>query len=150
MPGSEPAMRLGFLEPHHLEAARRVARLFERAHLMQRTTIRYTPQPAAGRNTGVHGQITDMAADARAALAQIHRLLPADCASVVMDVCCYEKGLQAIEAERGWPRRSAKLVLRIGLDHLAAHFGLSPVARGPRAAGTAGWMAEGAKPMEFG
>lgn len=140
----------GFLEPHHLEAARRVAGLFERAHLSQRVTMRYAPVPATTRNTGARGEITDMAADARKALAVIYRSLPSDCAAVVMEVCCYDKGLQAIEAERGWPRRSAKLVLRIGLDHLAARFGLSATARGPDAQACYGWMDEGAKPSEIG
>lgn len=147
---TEPAGRQGFLEPHHLEAARRVARLFERAHLVQRTTMHYSPLPAAGRNTGTRGEITDMAAEARKALAGIYKSLPADCAAVVIDVCCYDKGLQAIETERNWPRRSAKLVLRIGLDHLAAQFGLSPAAEGPRAEATRGWMDDGAKPREVG
>jgi hypothetical protein len=77
-------------------------------------------------------------------------LQAADCAAVVMDVCCYDKGLQAIETERGWPRRSAKLVLRIGLDHLAAQFGLSASATGPRRDAAQGWMDHDARPMEFG
>lgn len=140
----------GFLEPHHLEAARRVSQLFDRAHLTPRVTMHYSPMPKAGPNTGAPVQITDMAAEARQALAEIHRTLPADCAAVVIDVCCYEKGLQAIETERGWPRRSAKLVLRIGLDHLAAHFGLSASATGPKTNGAQSWMGEGARPTEVG
>jgi hypothetical protein len=147
---SEAGGKTGFLEPHHLEAARRVARLFERAHLAQRVTMNYSPLPAASKNTGSPGQITDMAAEARKALAEIHNSLPADCAAVVMDVCCYDKGLQAIETERGWPRRSAKLVLRIGLDHLAAQFGLSASATGPHRDAAQGWMDHDARPMEFG
>lgn len=147
---TEGLPRLGFLEPHHIETARRVARLFERAHLAQRVTMHYSPMPTAARNTGTPNQITDMAAEARRAMADIFRTLPADCAAVVIDVCCYEKGLQAIETERGWPRRSAKLVLRIGLDHLAERFGLAPVATGPRAEESRGWMDDGARPTEVG
>ena len=67
-----------------------------------------------------------------------------------MDVCCYDKGLQAIETERGWPRRSAKLVLRIGLDHLATHFGLAASAKGPTGHASVVWMEDGAKPREVG
>lgn len=83
-------------------------------------------------------------------LNDLYTVLPADCAAVVIDVCCYDKGLQAIEAERGWPRRSAKLVLRIGLDRLAEHFGLSAATTGPQAAATRGWMDVGAVPREVG
>src|SRR5690606_39526951 len=75
-------------------------------------------------------EITEMAATARKRLAELHAILPAECAGVVLDVCGFEKGLQQIETERGWPRRSAKLVLRIALDRLAEHYRLSPAATG--------------------
>ena len=47
------------------------------------------------------GEITDLAADARRSVAEIHRVLPRDCAGVVMDVCGLLKGLQDVERERG-------------------------------------------------
>jgi hypothetical protein len=90
-----------------------------------------------------------MAADARRRLASLMRALPRDCADVVLDVCGLEKGLQAIEAERGWPRRSAKLVLRIGLDQLARHFGLDAEASGRDRAPLRGWMEADARPPMF-
>lgn len=138
-----------FLEPHQIEAAGRVQKLFERSQLRPRTTMHYGPRIGGGEKR--HGnEIADMAADARKQLNEIHRLLPADCAGVVIDVCGFEKGLQEIEVERGWPRRSAKLVLRIGLETLAHHLGLSGSATGPSYARTRTWMGEGARPNEFG
>ena len=119
-----------FLAPHHLEAGRRVARWGERAQLRQRVTMSYDPAQVGGRRHGGSSDIADMAAEARKSLARIYAELPRDCAETIMDVCVFEKGLQAIETERRWPRRSAKLVLRIGLDQLADRLGLAPRATG--------------------
>ena len=80
-----------------------------------------------------------MAADARKALARLHGDLPRDCAEVVLDVCGFGKGLQQVELERGWPRRSAKLVLRIALDRLAKVWGIRAIAVG-REGGQRAWM----------
>jgi hypothetical protein len=115
-------------------------------------TMVYSHQLRTGGKGGGGGgvEIGDMAADARKALAEISRVLPLDCAGVVLDVCGLMKGLQVVESERGWPRRSAKLVLRIGLEQLASHFGLAPQAVGAARRRDRVWMGEGAKPREVG
>jgi hypothetical protein len=59
---------------------------------------------------------------------------------VLFDVCGFGKGLQVIELERRWPRRSAKLVLRIGLEQLAATFELSPTATGNERGHARNWL----------
>ena len=106
-------------------------KLAERARLQPRVTMSYdAAHTAGGKGAGTAAEISDMAADARRTLSDIARVLPADCAGVVLDVCGLLKGLQTVETERGWPRRSAKLVLRIGLEQLAQHFGLSAAAIG--------------------
>lgn len=138
-----------FLARHHIEAGERFRRLFERAQLRSRLTMAYDAS-RIGRSGTTGGDIADMAADARRQLGRVMTSLPADCAGVVFDICGLEKGLQQVEQERGWPRRSAKLVLRIGLDQLARHFGLGEAAVGPDRRAIAGWMDEGARPTEFG
>ena len=140
----------GYLERHHVEAGERVRRLVDRARLQPRLTMSYAASNAVGGTHNGAADIPDLAADARKALAELHRVLPRDCAGVVLDVCGLLKGLQQVERERGWPRRSAKLVLRIGLEHLAQHYGLAPVAVGAESRRPRRWMDAGARPEVFG
>ncbi len=139
-----------FLERHHVEAGERVRRLTERAQLQPRVTMSYSAaHVAGGKGMSRAADIGDLAAEARTKLAEIHRVLPRDCAGVVIDVCGLLKGLQLVEQERGWPRRSAKLVLRIGLDQLARHYGLSAEAVGIASRRPQRWMDDGARPLRF-
>jgi hypothetical protein len=131
-----------FLAPHHQQAARRLAQLFERACLRQRVTMSYDPA-RVGRTKGApQGDLADSAADARKRLAALAGRMPADCWSVLTDVCLYDRGLQDIETERGWPRRAAKLVLRIGLDQAAGLLGLTEKATGNERAAMRHWLPE--------
>lgn len=138
-----------FLQPHHVETGERVRRLVDRARLQPRLTMTYSPSRAVGAVSRGPADISDFAADARRDIAAIHRLLPHDCAGVVLDVCGLLKGLQEVERERGWPRRSAKLVLRIGLEQLAQHYGLGPVAKGGTSTASRSWMDDAARPLIF-
>ena len=62
-----------------------------------------------------------------------------------MDVCCFLRGLEDIERERKWPARSAKVVLQLGLDRLARHYGLRRAASGGETtAHIRTWLAEDA------
>lgn len=141
-----------FLSPSQVEAGERMRKLFERAQLQPRLTMAYsaTHTLKSGGARGGAGDISDLAADARRQLAELTRLLPGDCAGVVMDVCGLGKGLQIVETERGWPRRSAKLVLRIGLEQLARHLGLDEHAVGPERGRHRKWLGDGARPTAFG
>ena len=46
-------------------------------------------------------------------------------ATILLEVCCLERGLEAAERRLGWPSRSGKVVLRLALARLALHYGLS-------------------------
>jgi hypothetical protein len=129
-----------FLSRHQVEAGERVRRLAERARLQPRVTMSYSAAHVAAKGAGHAAEIGDLVADAKRQLAEIHAVLPRDCAGVVMDVCGLLKGLQLVEAERGWPRRSAKLVLRIGLDRLAEVWGIGAVAVGRESGRAKKWM----------
>ena len=148
-PLPEAVLRLGsggrdhdFLSPHHLEAAGRLVQLFERASLRQRVTMSYDPGRVGRSGPSVQGDLADSAADARKRLALLARRLPADCWGVLTDVCLYDRGLQDIEQTRSWPRRSAKLVLRIALEQVAAALGLGEGGIGPDHAEMRAWLPE--------
>lgn len=135
--GTEPP----FLAPHHVAAATRFEQLVRRSQLTPRLTMSYSAANI-GRGPSGNGVETasEGAADARLRLSRIASSLPADCWGVLFDVCGLGKGLQLVETERRWPRRSAKLVLRIGLDQLALQFGLSPHATGAEHGTTRKWL----------
>lgn len=141
-----------YLLPHQIEAGERLSRLFERAQLRPRVTMAYvaTNTGWAKGSANIAKDISDQGTDARRQLDGIQRALPAECVGVVIDVCGFEKGLQLVERERGWPRRSAKLVLRIGLEQLAMHFGLTPVAQGRNTGRHRTWMGAGSRPDKLG
>ena len=134
--------RDGFLQTYHLQASERLLALFERAGLRQRVTMSYDPGRVGRSGTAGRAEVGDLALDARKRLNHLARRITSDCWNVLADVCLYDKGLQEIEAERRWPRRAAKLVLRIALDQVAAEFGLTEVATGPASGSERHWRPE--------
>lgn len=130
-----------YLDAHHAEAGRRVLMLFERARLRQRVTMSYDPTRVGG-GRPMQADIADSAADARGRLNQLAGLMAPDCWNVIADICGFDKGLQEVESTRNWPRRSAKLVLRIGLEQLAMHWGLSAAGVGRDSGRSRNWLEE--------
>ena len=65
-------------------------------------------------------------------------------AGLLVDVCCFLKRLEDIERERSWPARSAKVVLQLGLERLARHYGYAGETRGRARSAVRTWLAEDA------
>jgi Domain of unknown function (DUF6456) len=139
-----------WLADHVVTAADRLRRDFERGRLQPRITANWSASVNSGRRTGDAAgltALTDMALAARIRFDKAMLAVGPELSGILVDVCCFLKGLEAVERERQWPARSAKLVLRLGLEALARHYGLREAATGPAATGPMRhWGAEGYRP----
>ena len=139
-----------WLSPHEIEAAERFRRDFEQAQLRPRVTANWSAAVRTGSRAGAGGEVaelTDMAIGARRRFEHAVEATGPEFSGLLVDICCFLKGLEAVERERQWPARSAKLVLRLALSSLARHYGLGPVASGPaRARGVHHWGAKDYRP----
>lgn len=110
-------------------AALRLARDFSTGQLQPRITARWSAEAVSEkRRRGAPGVGVDLHEAAAAAQARARSALAAaggDLANIAIDVCCFERGLEAIEAQRHWPPRSARIVLGLALDRLAEHYGMA-------------------------
>lgn len=130
-------------------AGERLRADFTRGQMMPRITANWTAPVARGRRSGDGGGPADLTEAALSARFRVEQALGAvgpDFAGLLVDFCCFLRGIEEIERERGWPARSAKLVLRLALAALARHYGLAAAATGPMAGRIRHWGAEDYRP----
>lgn len=109
------------------EAGEALRRDYTLALLQQRVTSSWSALPTAdtrrrGAGTGI--ELTDAAIAARDRVNRALIAVGPELAGILIDVCCYLKGLEALEKSAGWPQRSGKIVLQIALQRLARHYGI--------------------------
>lgn len=129
------------ISPVQLLAGERLRLDFTRAGLSPRVT---TDWSLSGRSGG-HGQgpeaLTDMVIAAKRRVQGALSAVGPELSGVLLDVCCFLKGLERVEQERGWPPRTGKVVLGLGLDRLAGHYQLAMEATGAGKARSRAWRA---------
>lgn len=118
---------------------------YTRAGLMPRLTVNWD-QPFSDGGPGGVGHMLDVAIDARKRVRGILDMLGPEMGHLVIDVCCHLKGLTEAEADRAWPRRSAKIVLDMALRQLARHYGYGDHVAPSRRNGTRHWAEDGYRP----
>jgi hypothetical protein len=128
------------IEPHQLLAGERLRADFTFAHLMPRTTSNWE-SPLRGGNSSP-AQFTDAMIAARQRVNHALETVGPEFSGVLVDVCCFLKRLDDLERDRRWPARSAKVVLGLGLDRLARHYGLDSQATGTTRVEVRTWLAE--------
>src|SRR5665213_1768170 len=105
------------IEPHQLQAGERLRAEFTRAHMMPRTTSNWASPIASGRGGGDRASgFTETMIASRQRVRQAIDAAGPEFGGLLLDVCCFLKGLEDIERERAWPSRSAKVVLQLALD----------------------------------
>lgn len=115
------------LSKEMVEAGERLRADFTRANLVGGLTTDWSAiaRRQSGRrlrrSASQHG-ISDSALAARLRLHRALDTLGPSAAGLVMDVCCFLTGLEQAERNRGWSRRSGKVVLRVALEQLVRHY----------------------------
>ncbi len=123
------------------QAGERLRGDFTRAQMTPRVTSSWDPTIAQGRRgQGGSGTFTDIVVAARERLRLALDAVGPEFAGLLLDVCCFLKGLEDIERERRWPPRCGKVVVQLALDRLARHYGLAEQARGRARAPIRTWL----------
>ncbi|MEQ8267603.1 MAG: DUF6456 domain-containing protein [Parvibaculum sp.] len=112
------------LSATQFEAGERLRRDFTLAQLTPRVTVDWSAVAVSGRRARDPAEIADIALAARQRVGRAVVATGPHLSDILLSVCCHLEGLEAAERGFGWPRRSAKLVLQIALDRLAAHYGM--------------------------
>ena len=134
-----------FLESREFRAGDRLRADFSRGQMEPRLGINWDMTAGTGAAHGAGGtaELSEAALGARRRVALALDAVGPELAGILVDTCCFLKGFAQVEQERGWPVRSAKIVLKTALAALSRHY--DPPARKPRS-GISHWGAQGYRP----
>lgn len=114
-----------FLAASEFRAGERLRADYSRGCIMPRTGVNWSAAGGGGRRMGEANGIAELTDAALSARLRVEKAIVAvgpELSGVLIEVCCFLKGLGQVEAERGWPARSAKVVLKSALGALARHY----------------------------
>lgn len=129
--------------PEQFIAGERLRADFTRGHMTPRVTSSWTGIAGAKGSGGGAGEMTDLIIASRQRVRLALEACGPEFSGLLLDVCCFLRGLEDVERERGWPSRSAKVVLQLALDRLARHYGLRGDVSGT-GSGVRTWLADDA------
>jgi Domain of unknown function (DUF6456) len=118
-----------YLAADLIEAGERLREDFELAQMGPRITQNWERFLTAGGTRGVTAPTRGPAegpSDARTRVARALEALGPGLSDIVFRVCCFLEGLETAEKRLGWSARSGKVVLKIALERLAAHYRIAP------------------------
>jgi hypothetical protein len=135
------------LDAMQFAAGERLRADFTRAAMTPRIGANLTSPVAHGRRGGGSAEnFSDLVIAAKERLDRALDAVGPEFSGLLLDVCCFLKGLETIEHERGWPRRTSKVVLGLALDRLARHYGIAVKISGKNRAPMRAWQTEDARP----
>lgn len=129
-------------------AGERLRADFTRAQMTPRVTANWEAAVSSGRRggAGIGVDVADAVMAAKSRVAQALEAVGPELSGVLVDVCCFLKGLEEVERDRRWPARGAKLVLCLGLTRLARHYGLIADGAGSERRRIVSWGAPDSRP----
>jgi hypothetical protein len=131
----------GLIDEVQFDAGERLRRDFTIAQLTPRMGVDWSaPVVLGSRGAKSDSALPEVVLDAKQRFARALKSVGPGLSDLLFDVCCHLMGLEAAERTKGWPQRSAKVVLQIALDQLATHYGMR--AAGPVRAKTRVWREE--------
>ena len=114
-----------YLSDAEFRAGERLRADYGRGQIIPRMGVNWSAVGGAagsgGRRDGI-AELTTAALDARSRVERAVEAVGPELSGILIDVCCFLKGLEQVEAERSWPARSAKVVLKSALAALAWHY----------------------------
>lgn len=134
-----------WLSDEMVAAGDRLRADFDRGQLMPGVSQRWEPviDRGGGSASGGLADFTDAALAARRRVEKALDAVGPEISGLLVDVCCFLKGLEQVERERQWPQRSAKLMLSAGLRMLDRHY--NPPSE-PRRSPLRVWGGDGYRP----
>lgn len=111
-----------FLDEAGFRAGERLRADFTRGGVMPRLSANWEASVSSGRRAGGVAELTEAALAARLRVDRALDAVGPELSGLLIDVCCFLKGLEQVEMERGLPARSAKVLLKAGLSMLARHY----------------------------
>jgi hypothetical protein len=134
-----------FLSQREFDAGERLRADYTRGQIMPRLGANWEQPISTGRRGAAPTDLSDGALAARMRVERALEAVGPELSGVLVDICCFLKGLETVEGERGWPVRSAKVVLKTALGSLARHYEPARPAGGRRRA-ILSWGAEDFRP----
>lgn len=111
-----------FLSEAEFRAGERLRMDYTRGQIMPRLGANWEASVSSGRRDGGIADLSDAALAARLRVEKAIRAVGPELSGVLIDVCCFLKGMETVEMERGWPVRSAKIMLKTALGALSRHY----------------------------
>jgi hypothetical protein len=111
-----------FLQPDLVAAGERLREDFELAQIGPRVTQNWERFLTGGARGDFASQGEGGSAAARERVMKALSDLGPGLGDVVLRACCFLEGMEAVENRMGWSARSGKIVLRIALMRLKAHY----------------------------
>lgn len=119
-----------FIADAEFRAGERLRVDYTRGLIMPRLGANWEASVSSGRRAGGVAELTETALAARLRVEKAIGAVGPELSGLLVDICCFLKGIEQVEGERGLPARSAKVLLKAGLAALARHY--EPPADGSR------------------